>query len=104
MYRNIHLFRLKAGQSEERMFELIRGEWGNYLLSNGCIERRTMKLLDARGRSTEEHPYMSESLWPDLETPERINSEMPDDIRKLQDELFGMIDRASHLILRYTEA
>ena len=104
MMRIIHFFKLKPGASEKRLIELSTGELAEYLLAHGCVERRTMKLLDAEGRSERADPYLQEALWPDPETADRAMSQMPEEIKRLLEELLANIEVDERLTLRYLDA
>ena len=103
MMRVIHLFQLKPGASEQRMLELIDGEWATYVLSKGCIERRTMRLFEARGGDEQRAPYLNEALWPDQATADNAFAEMPERIRNLQEELFAIMDRDNGATFSYVD-
>ena len=70
------------------------GEIDRYFLANGCQERRTLRLHDARsgGQPAESALYINESLWPDLETAEGVTGNLPDDIREAVRQLRELID------------
>tara|TARA_A100001037_G_C15073989_1_gene600835 strand:- start:96 stop:425 length:330 start_codon:yes stop_codon:yes gene_type:complete len=76
MMRNIHFFNLAPGADEKRVLELWDGPIAEFALARGCLERRTLKLHDARYDSGtgadafEPAQFMNESLWPDLAAAE----------------------------------
>ena len=47
MIRSMLFFRLKPVASEAHMVELTQ-KFGDYRISKGCLQRRTMKLLDPK--------------------------------------------------------
>ena len=60
MMRNIHFFNLKEGADEKRILRLLDGAIKDHTMARGCIERRTLKLLDA--------PVPAEKQWSSLNT------------------------------------
>ena len=96
MMRNIHFFNLKEGADEKRILGLLDGAIKDHTMARGCVERRTLKLLDARagGEAAESAQYMNESLWPDKETADAAftKEEATDEFRAAVDEAFQNIE------------
>ena len=94
--RNIHVFNLKEGADEKRILGLLDGAIKDHTMARGCVERRTLKLLDARagGEAAESAQYMTESLWPDKETANAAfaKEEATDEFRAAADEAFQHIE------------
>ena len=63
MMRNIHFFNLKDGADEESALHFINVTLKEHAMAHGCIERRTLKLIDARegGEEVDGPQYMNGS-------------------------------------------
>jgi hypothetical protein len=93
MMRNIHFFNLKDGVDREVALGKF-AEIDKYLLENGCRERRTFRLYDAhsRGEPAESAEFINESLWPDLETAQRVTGSLPDSTKETIKQLTELVD------------
>ena len=103
MMRVIHFFDLNPGVDKRQVFkefEIVE----EYLKSNGCIERRTMRLLDASSKGGEpiaSAEYINENLWSGKEAAETAFQEMPPDVRQHVKEFLSKI--AMEKSVRYVD-
>ena len=93
MMRVIHFFNFKPGVDKTKALRMLE-EVEKYLESKGCIERRTLKLLDAKvgGKKVESSEYINESLWPGKAEAEAAFEKMPADIRETMREYQDQVD------------
>jgi hypothetical protein len=85
MMRVIHFFDFKPGvdhAAELGSFQKLE----DYLLSRGCTERKTLKLLDANeaGAPAESTSYINESLWPGPEEAKKAFQELPEELQPIR--------------------
>ena len=93
MMRVIHFCNLKQNVDIKEALHLLE-EVEKYLESKGCIERRTLKLLDARagGNLVESAEYINESLWPGKAEAAAAFKEMPENTRDINSNFLNLIE------------
>ena len=95
MMRNIHFFNLKEGADEASVFDSLDVIIKQYTLERGCVDRRTLRLIDAHegGEEVDAPQYMNESWWPDVETAmaafsqEQQTPEFSEAVRKMREQI-----------------
>ena len=70
MMRVIHFFNIKEDADKEQVLHFFTTVMKDHTMTRGCVERRTLKLLDAHeeGEAVSAPQYINESWWPDVET------------------------------------
>ena len=92
MRRIIHFFDIKPGEDKEAVLHMLE-KVDKYLIKKGWLERRTLKLLDAKagGNPVESSEYINESLWSNIEVSSAAFKEMPDDINEIYRKFLSLI-------------
>ena len=95
MLRNIHFFSIRSGADERRMLYILDHDVAEYAATFGCLERRTLRLLDAnrRGKPVQGAAYMNESLWPSQKEGDAFTySDPPEDTQSVLRDLLDGIE------------
>jgi hypothetical protein len=107
MLRVIHFFNLKPGADEERVLPLLNNDLADHTIRHGCLERRTLKLLDAdgQGQPVPAASYLNEALWPSLQVSDAWIATLGADERwqRLSTEIDNSIEFMQRLRYRYVD-
>jgi hypothetical protein len=95
MLRNIHFFNIRPGADEKRMLYILDHDVAEYAMTFGCIERRTLRLLDAtsHGQPAQSAAYINESIWPSRKEADAFTySDPPEDTQRVLRDLLDGIE------------